>query len=153
MILKTGDKAPDFTAKDQNGNTISLHDYSGKDVALYFYPKDNTPGCTEQACNIRDNFAELKQKGITILGVSVDSQRRHKNFENKFSLPFTLIADEDKTIVNEYGVWAEKKLWGKAYMGILRTTFLINKEGVIEHIITKVDTKEHAAQILEVWGK
>lgn len=153
MILKTGDKAPDFTAKDQNGNTVSLHDYLGKDVALYFYPKDNTPGCTEQACNIRDNFAELKQKAITILGVSVDSQRRHKNFENKFSLPFTLIADEDKTVVNEYGVWAEKKLWGKAYMGILRTTFLINKEGVIEHIITKVDTKEHAAQILEVWGK
>ncbi|HXS35916.1 MAG TPA: thioredoxin-dependent thiol peroxidase [Flavipsychrobacter sp.] len=152
MNLKPGDKAPDFTVNDQNGNPVSLHDFKGKKVVLYFYPKDNTPGCTAEACNIRDNYAALKKKGIVVLGVSVDSEKKHKNFETKYSLPFTLLADVDKKIVNEYGLWGEKKLWGRAYMGTYRTTFLINEQGKIDKIIDKVDTENHTAQILEEWG-
>ena len=152
MELKQGDKAPDFTATDQNGNKVSLKDYKGKKVALYFYPKDDTETCTKEACNLRDNFAALKRKGVVILGVSPDSEKSHKKFEQKYSLPFTLLVDTEKKIVGDYGVWAEKQLFGRNYMGILRTTFLINEKGKIDHIIDKVDSKNHAEQIMEVWG-
>jgi peroxiredoxin Q/BCP len=151
MTLKQGDKAPEFTSTDQNGNTVSLNDFKGQKVVLYFYPKDDTPGCTAEACNLRDNFADLKKKGIVILGVSTDSVKSHKKFENKYSLPFTLIADEDKKIVNDYGLWGEKKFMGKTYMGTTRATFLINEEGKIDQVIEKVDTKNHTAQIMELW--
>jgi len=151
MTLKQGDKAPAFTSTDQNGNPVSLKDFKGKKVVLYFYPKDDTPGCTAEACNLRDNFAELKKKGIIVLGVSTDSVKSHKKFEDKYSLPFTLVADEEKEIVNEYGLWGEKKFMGKTYMGTNRATFLINEQGKIDHIIEKVDTKNHTAQILELW--
>ena len=150
--MQEGDTAPDFSAKDQNNNEVSLSDFKGKKVALYFYPKDNTTTCTVQACNLRDNFTKLKDLGIVVLGISVDNEKSHKKFETKFSLPFTLLADTDKKIVNEYGLWAQKKLWGREYMGTLRTTFLINEVGKIEHIIEKVDSKNHAEQILKVWG-
>lgn len=152
MPLKEGSKAPDFTANDQNGNPISLHDYKGQKVALYFYPKDDTPGCTAQSCNLRDNFAALKKKGVVVLGVSVDSEKSHKKFEKKFSLPFTLVADVEKKIVHDYDLWHEKKFWGKTYMGTIRTTFLINEKGIIDHIITDIDTENHTAQIMEIWG-
>lgn len=152
MTVKVGDLAPDFTAKDQDGNDVTLSSYRGKKVVLYFYPKDDTPGCTAQACNLRDNIAALKKKKLVVLGVSVDSAKKHKKFETKYSLPFTLVSDEDKKIVNEYGLWVEKKMWGKPYMGTQRTTFLINEEGVIEHIIEKVDTDDHTKQVLETWG-
>lgn len=152
MELKQGDKAPDFTVTDQNGKTVSLHDFKGKKVVLYFYPKDDTPGCTAEACNLRDNFSDLKKMGIVILGVSTDDEKSHKKFEEKFSLPFTLLADKDKKIVNEYGLWGEKKFMGKTYMGTIRATFLINEDGKIDHIIEKVDTKNHTEQIKEVWG-
>ncbi|MDR3679973.1 MAG: thioredoxin-dependent thiol peroxidase [Flavipsychrobacter sp.] len=152
MTLNAGDKAPDFKAKDQNGKEVSLSALKGKKVVLYFYPKDDTPGCTAEACNLRDNFAALKAKGVVILGVSTDSEKSHKKFEDKYSLPFTLVSDEDKAIVNEYGLWGEKKFMGKAYMGTTRATFLINEEGVIDHVINKVDTKNHTEQILELWG-
>ena len=148
MKLKIGDKAPDFTSVDQDGKSISLSDFKGKKVVLYFYPKDNTPGCTEQACNLRDNEALFKTKGYTILGVSVDSEKKHQNFIKKYDLPFPLIADTDMKVVNAYGVWAEKSMYGKKFMGILRTTFIIDEKGVITDIIEKVKTKEHTAQIL-----
>ena len=151
-MLAPGTPAPDFSVNDQNGNIVSLHDFRGKKVALYFYPKDNTPGCTEQACNLRDNIAALQQAGITILGVSVDSTRKHKNFEQKFSLPFPLLADVEHKLVDAFGVWGEKTFWGKKYMGTHRVTFLINEAGTIEHVIDKVDTAGHAAQILKLWG-
>lgn len=150
--LKIGDKAPDFAAKDQNGNLVSLKSFKGEKVALYFYPKDDTPGCTAQACNLRDNFNELTEKGIVVLGVSVDEVKKHKKFEDKYKLPFTLVADEEKTIVADYGLWGEKKFMGKTYMGTSRVTFLIDEKGKIVHIIEKVDTKNHTAQILEFWG-
>lgn len=149
--LQTGIKAPAFTAKDQDGNTVSLKDYKGKKVALYFYPQDNTPTCTNQACNLRDNFAILKKKGITVLGVSPDPEKSHKKFEQKFDLPFTLLSDPEHKIINAYGVWGWKKFMGRDFMGVHRTTFLINEKGVIEHIIEKVKSKEHTAQILELW--
>lgn len=152
QILKPGDKAPVFTSVDQNNNPVSLTGYAGKKVALYFYPKDNTPGCTAEACSIRDNFALLEQKGVVILGVSTDSVASHKKFEEKFSLPFTLVADPEKKIVEAYGVYGLKKFMGKEHMGTIRTTFLINEAGVIEHIIEKVQTNDSAAQILDVWG-
>ena len=152
MSLKPGDKAPDFTANDQNGNSVSLHDYKGKKVALYFYPKDDTPGCTAQACNLRDNISALKKKDIVVLGISVDNEKSHKKFETKFSLPFTLVADTDHKIVNDYKVWGEKTMFGKKYMGIFRTTFLINEAGKIDHIIDKVDTDNHTQQVMETWG-
>ena len=146
--LKTGDKAPDFSGKDQNGNTISLGDYKGKKLVVYFYPKDDTPGCTAQACSLRDNYAGLIQHGISILGVSADSQAAHTKFITKYELPFPLIADEDKKIVEQYGVWGEKKFMGKTYMGITRTTFLIDEAGKIIKIIEKPDTKNHTEEIL-----
>lgn len=151
MQLKIGDKAPGFKAVDQNGASVSLKSFKGQKVVLYFYPKDDTPGCTAQACNLRDNFALLQDKGIVVLGVSVDDVKKHKKFEDKYKLPFTLIADEGKEIVNAYGVWGEKKFMGKTYMGTSRVSFLINEQGKIAHIIEKVDTKNHSAQILDFW--
>lgn len=152
MPLQAGVKAPDFTVNNQNNEPVSLHDFKGQKVALFFYPKDNTPGCTEQACNMRDNIAALKAKGIVVLGVSVDSERKHKNFEKKFSLPFPLLADTEHKMVDAYQVWGEKKFWGKTYMGIYRTTFLIDEKGKIAHVIEDVDTADHASQILATWG-
>jgi len=152
MKLKKGSKAPDFTIADQDGHMVSLKDYRGSKVALYFYPKDNTPTCTEQACNLRDNIGLLKKKGIMVLGVSADSQRRHKNFETKFALPFPLLADTEQQLVHAYGVWGEKMLFGRKYMGILRTTFLINEQGKIDHIIEDVTAKGHAQQIVDAWN-
>ena len=150
--LKIGDKAPAFVANDQNGLPVSLKDFKGQKVALYFYPKDDTPGCTAQACNLRDNFSELSDKGIVVLGVSVDEVKKHKKFEDKYKLPFRLVADEEKTIVADYGLWGEKKIMGKTYMGTSRVTFLIDEKGKIVHMIEKVDTKNHSAQILAFWG-
>lgn len=150
-ILEPGAKAPDFTAKDQDSNTISLKAFKGKKVVLCFYPRDNTPSCTAQACNIRDNYALLQKEGIVILGVSTDNEKSHKRFEKKFNLPFPLLADTDMTIAEAYGVWGLKKFMGREFMGIRRTTFLINEKGKIEHIIDKVTTKDHAAQILALW--
>jgi peroxiredoxin Q/BCP len=151
--LKEGDKAPDFTGKDQNGKVVSLHDFKGKKVVLYFYPKDDTPGCTAQACNLRDNYSALTKKGYVILGISTDSEKSHKKFEEKYELPFTLIADDDKKIVEAYGVWGEKKFMGKTYMGTNRVTFLIDDHGVIAHIINKPDTKNHTEEVLTLWEK
>lgn len=146
--LKKGDKAPDFTAADQNGNPVSLIDFRGHKLVLYFYPKDNTPGCTAEACNLRDNYDELLRKGYKILGVSADSEVSHKNFIDKYVLPFPLLADKAKNIINAYGAWGKKKLLGKEYDGILRKTFIISEDGIIEQVIDKVDTKNHTAQFL-----
>lgn len=151
--LKVGDKAPDFSVKDQSGNDVSLSDYSGKRVVIYFYPKDNTPGCTAQACNIRDNYADLQKEGIVILGVSADSETSHQKFIDKFDLPFTLLADVDKKMLNDYGVWGEKKFMGKVYDGIHRTTFVLDDSHTIIGIIEKPKTKDHASEILEVYSK
>ncbi len=144
-------KAPDFKAKDQNGNTVNLKDFKGGKVALFFYPKDNTPTCTVEACNLRDHTHLLKAKGITVIGISTDDEKSHKKFETKHQLPFILVADTDKKIVNAYGVWGLKKFMGKEYLGTHRTTFLINAKGIIEHRIDKVKSKEHAEQILALW--
>jgi peroxiredoxin Q/BCP len=152
MILQPTDKAPGFSAIDQHGNSHSLSDYKGKKVALYFYPKDDTETCTKEACNLRDNFAWLKEKGVVVLGVSPDDAKSHKKFEKKYALPFPLLADTEKKIINDYGVWAEKKFMGRTYMGVLRTTFLIDEKGMISHIIEKVESKDHAAQIIKTWG-
>jgi len=148
--LKQGIKAPDFTAADQEGNLISLNQFAGKKVVLYFYPKDDTPGCTAEACDFRDNYQGLVAKGIVVLGVSVDDEKSHQKFATKYNLPFTLLADTDKKIVEAYGVWVEKNMYGKKYMGISRKTFLIDEAGIIEHIIEKVDTKNATAQVLEL---
>lgn len=151
LKLKQGDKAPGFTALDQDGNKVSLSDYKGKKVVLYFYPKDNTPTCTNEACNIRDNYALLKKKGIEILGVSIDTEKSHKKFEQKHQLPFTLLADPDRKILEAYGVWGLKKFMGREFMGTHRTTFPINEKGIIDHIIEKVVSKDHTKQILDLW--
>ncbi|NSL89882.1 thioredoxin-dependent thiol peroxidase [Chitinophaga sp. Mgbs1] len=151
--LQEGDKAPVFKGKDQHGKTVSLTDFKGKRVVLYFYPKDMTPGCTAQACNLRDNYDALLKKGYVVVGVSTDSEESHQKFIEKYDLPFTLLADEDHKIVNQYGVFGEKKFMGKVYDGIHRTTFLINENGVIDHIISKPDTKNHTEEILELWEK
>jgi len=148
--LKEGQKAPDFTAKDQHGETVSLAQFTGKKVVLYFYPKDDTPGCTAEACDFRDNYQGLITQGIVVLGVSVDDEKSHHKFATKHSLPFTLLADTEKEIVTAYGVWGEKNNYGKKYMGINRTTFLIDGNGVITHIVKKVDTKNATAQVLEL---
>jgi peroxiredoxin Q/BCP len=148
MKLNTGDQAPSFEGKDENGNTIKLSDYKGKKLVIYFYPKDNTPGCTVEACNLRDNYEALQKQGFSILGVSIDSELSHQKFIKKFDLPFPLIADVDKTMVNQFGVWVEKTNYGKTYMGIARTTFVIDENGKIINIIAKVDTKDHTSQIL-----
>ncbi len=151
--LAIGDRAPAITAKDQQGNTVNLSDFKGKKVILYFYPKDNTPGCTTEACNFRDNYQSLKQDGFEVIGVSTDSEQSHQKFIEKFELPFTLLADEDQKIVNDYGVWAEKNMYGKKYMGTNRTTFVIDEEGKIEHIIKKVDNKNATQQIRDLLAK
>lgn len=148
--LEKGQKAPDFTAKDQKGNTVSLAQFAGKIVVLYFYPKDDTPGCTAEACDFRDNYQGLLAKDIVVLGVSVDDEKSHKKFIAKHNLPFTLLADTEKEIVEAYGVWGEKSMYGKTYMGTNRKTFIIDKQGNIAHIITKVDTKNSSAQVLEL---
>jgi len=147
--LKKGDKAPDFTGTIETGETISLSDFKGKKLALYFYPKDNTPTCTVEACNLRDNFSILKNKNIEIIGVSPDSEKRHVNFINKFELPFHLLADTEKEIANAYQVWGPKKFMGRVSDGIHRTTFLIDENGMIEEVILKVKSKIHSEQILE----
>jgi peroxiredoxin Q/BCP len=152
MPLQQGDKAPAFTTTTQDGNTVSLKDFKGKKVALYFYPKDNTPTCTVEACNLRDNFGALTAKGIVVLGVSPDNEKSHKKFEAKFSLPFTLLTDPELKMANAYGVYGEKQLYGRKYMGIFRTTFLIDEKGKIAHIITDVKSKNHTEQILAAWG-
>jgi len=148
--LKAGDKAPDFTAKDQNGKEISLSQFKGTQVILYFYPKDDTPGCTAEACDFRDNYQSLQGKGFQVIGVSTDDEKSHKKFETKYSLPFPLIADADKQIVEAYGVWVEKNMYGKKYMGTARTTFIIDADGVISKIIDKVDTKNSSQQVLDL---
>lgn len=149
MKLNIGDKAPAFEGIDQNEKPIKLSDFAGKKVVLYFYPKDNTPGCTAQACNLRDNHQALIDAGYAVIGISSDSAKKHQNFISKFDLPFPLIADEDKSIHEAFGTWVEKSMYGRKYMGTARTTFIINEEGVIEDIIEKVKTKEHTAQILK----
>jgi peroxiredoxin Q/BCP len=150
--LKPGSKAPVFKGVDQDGKPISLADFKGKKVALYFYPHDNTPTCTTQACNLRDNFALLRSKGIEVIGVSEDDVKSHKKFETKFKLPFPLIADTEQEILKKYGVWDWKTFMGKTYVGTHRTTFLIDEKGKIEHIITKPVSKQHAEEIIELWG-
>ncbi len=149
--MKVGDKAPDYLGIDSNGKEIHLSNYKGKKVVLYFYPKDSTPGCTAQACNLRDNYSALQKEGYEVIGVSTDSEQSHQRFTEKNNLPFTLIADTDKKLVQQFGVWGEKKNFGRTYMGTFRTTFIIDEEGVIERVITpkEVKTKEHAAQILK----
>ena len=146
--MKQGDKAPSFKSKDQDGKDISLEDFKGKKLAIYFYPKDDTPGCTEQACNLSDNYDALKKAGFELIGISVDDEKSHRKFADKFNLPFRLVADVDKKIVEDYGVWVEKNMYGKKYMGTARKTFIIDENGVISNIIDKVNTKEHTAQIL-----
>ncbi|MDB4919948.1 thioredoxin-dependent thiol peroxidase [Mucilaginibacter sp.] len=148
--LKEGDKAPDFTAKDQNGKTVSLSDFKGKNVILYFYPKDDTPGCTAEACSFRDNYQSMLGQGFEVIGVSTDDEKSHKKFETKYSLPFPLIADTDKSINDAYGVWVEKNMYGKKYMGTARKTFLISTDGTITKIIDKVDTKNSSQQVLDL---
>lgn len=146
--LKQGDAVPNFTAKDEQGNTVSLSDYKGKKLVVFFYPKASTPGCTVEACNLRDNYAALQAQGYELLGVSADSAKRQSNFKNKYEFPFPLLADEDKTVINAFGVWGPKKFMGREYDGIHRMTFLINDNGIVERVIEKVKTKDHAAQIL-----
>ena len=144
--LKEGDPAPDFHGVNEKGEPVSLADYRGKKLVLYFYPKDDTPGCTAQACSLRDGYGELRQHGFEILGVSPDSAKKHTKFQEKYTLPFTLLADEDHAVAESYGVWGPKKFMGRAYDGIHRTTFIINEEGKIERILTKIDTENHAQQ-------
>lgn len=147
--FKKDDKAPDFKGKDQDGNILSLKNFKGKKLVIYFYPKDDTPGCTAEACNLRDNYAALKKEGYEVVGISADDEKKHKKFIDKYKLPFPLIADIDKTIIEAFDVWGEKKFMGKVFDGIVRTTFVINEKGKIEKVISKVDTKKHTEQILE----
>lgn len=148
--MNVGDKAPEILGTNENGKEIRLSDYKGKKIVLYFYPKDNTSGCTAEACNLRDNYSELRKAGYEVIGVSVDTEKSHQKFIEKNQLPFPLIADTDKKLVEQFGVWAEKKMYGRSYMGTLRTTFIINEKGIIERIITpkEIKTSEHAQQIL-----
>lgn len=148
--LKVGDKAPAITAKNQYGQTVSLSDFKGKKLILYFYPKDNTPGCTAEACNFRDNYQSLQSDGFEVIGVSVNTERSHRNFAKKFDLPFTLLVDTDQQIANDYGVWGEKILFGRKYMGTLRTTFVIDEKGIINHIIDKVNNDRASQQVREL---
>ncbi|MCF6182240.1 thioredoxin-dependent thiol peroxidase [Lutibacter sp.] len=149
ITLKVGDKAPNFKALDQQGNTIQLDNFKGKKLVLFFYPKASTPGCTMEACNLRDNYQQFLAKGYEVLGVSADSAKRQQNFITKNELPFPLLADKDKKVINAFGVWGPKKFMGREYDGIHRTTFVINEKGIIEDVITKVKTKEHTSQILK----
>jgi thioredoxin-dependent peroxiredoxin len=148
ITLKPGDKAPAFKSTNEKGETVSLSDYKGKKLVLYFYPKDSTPGCTAESCDLRDNYKLFQKQGYEILGVSADSAKSHVKFINKYALPFSLLADEDLSVIKAYGVWGEKTLFGKKYMGILRTTFVIDEKGKIEKVIEKVDTKEHSKQLI-----
>ncbi|MCB0374318.1 MAG: thioredoxin-dependent thiol peroxidase [Sinomicrobium sp.] len=150
QTLKAGDKVPHFTATDENGNTISLSDYAGKRLIVFFYPKANTEGCTAEACNLRDNYAELQARGYRLLGVSADSVRKQSNFRKKYNFPFPLLADVDHTVIDAFGVWGPKKFMGREYDGIHRMTFLVDGKGVVAHVIDKVNTKDHAAQLLEL---
>ncbi|HXF42336.1 MAG TPA: thioredoxin-dependent thiol peroxidase [Pyrinomonadaceae bacterium] len=152
-MIKEGTKAPDFTGKDQNGNKIKLSELKGQKVVLYFYPKDDTPGCTKEACSFRDGFAKFKRKGIKVLGVSVDDESSHQKFIEKYNLPFDLIADTDKKIVQKYGVWGEKTLYGKKYMGTSRKTFLIDEDGKIVKIFDKVNVEQHADEVLAAFDE
>lgn len=152
IVLQEGSKAPAITGKDQNGNTVSLADYKGKKIVLYFYPEDDTPTCTIQACNLRDNYGLLKKEGIEIIGISPDDVKKHKKFEEKYQLPFTLIADAGNKIIEKYGVWGPKQMFGHHYMGVLRTTFLIDEKGKIKKIITRPKNKDHAAEIIAAWN-
>jgi peroxiredoxin Q/BCP len=147
--LKTGDKVPEFTAVDQDGNSVSLSDYKGSKLVVFFYPKANTPGCTAEACNLKDHYRELQDAGYSLLGVSADSQKKQASFRDKFEFPFPLLADEDRSVIETFGVWGPKKFMGKEYDGIHRKTFIINASGMVERVIDKVNTKDHAAQILE----
>ena len=150
--LKEGDKAPAFTGKDQNGQRIALEDYKGKKVVLYFYPQDDTPTCTVQACNLRENHSLLKKEGFSVIGVSPDDEKSHKKFETKFMLPFPLVADPTRKIIDKYGVWGEKLLYGRKYIGLNRTTFLIDEKGVIRKIFLKPRSKQHAEDIARAWA-
>ena len=150
--ISGGAMAPQFTGKDQDGRNVSLKDFKGKKVILYFYPKDDTPGCTAEACNLRDNYDDLLSRGFAIIGVSPDDEKSHGKFRTKFDLPFSLIADPEKTIIKAYGAWGEKSMYGKTYEGVLRTTFVIDESGKIQKIISKVNTGDHTKQILELLG-
>ena len=152
-MLKEGDKAPAFSGKDQDGNTISLSALKGQKLVLFFYPEDDTPTCTIQACNLRDNYGLLKKEGFEVLGVSPDSVKSHKKFEAKFDLPFRLIADPDHKILDKYGVWGPKQMFGNKYMGVIRTTFLIDEKGIIRKIFLRPKNKAHAEEIVEAWKK
>ncbi len=149
MTLQKGDLAPAFTAKDQNGRDLSLSDFAGQKLVLYFYPKDSTPGCTAQACDLRDNYEQMLARGYAVVGVSVDGEKSHQKFIEKYDLPFPLIADTDHAVVDAYGVWIEKSMYGRKYMGTARHTFIIDEKGIIEDIIEKVKTKAHTQQILK----
>lgn len=151
ITLQEGDKAPSFTGKDQDGRKVALADFKGKNLVLYFYPKDDTPGCTTEACNLRDNYAVLRKAGFEIVGVSPDEVEQHKKFETKYKLPFTLIADPELKILEKYGVWGAKQLYGRSFMGVNRTTFVIDAKGVIQKIFLRPKTKEHAEEILKAW--
>jgi peroxiredoxin Q/BCP len=151
-MLKEGSTAPAFKTKDANGETVSLKDLRGQKVVLYFYPKDDTPGCTKEACSFRDAFSQYKKKGIAVLGVSPDTEAKHQKFVTKYKLPFTLLADTDKTIAEAYGVWGEKKFMGRTYMGVHRTTFLIDEKGKIKKIFEKVKPEDHASEVLEAFA-
>lgn len=151
--LEEGQKAPEFEGTDQNNNKIKLPDFLGNKVILYFYPKDNTPGCTKEACNLRDNYEGLLKSGYKVIGVSPDNEKSHKGFAGKYSLPFPLIADPEKKILNSYGAWGEKKMYGITVTGVLRTTFIIDEKGIIEKIISKVDTANHTEQIFKLYNK
>lgn len=147
--LKVGDKVPNFAVNDQDGNTRTLSDYNGKKLVVFFYPKANTPGCTAEACNLKDNYAALQKQGYELLGVSADSERKQKNFKEKFDFPFPLLADENKEVINAFGVWGPKKFMGREYDGIHRKTFVVDENGKIARVIDKVKTKDHAAQLLD----
>lgn len=150
-MVKKGMKAPEFKGVNQEGKEVSLSNFSGKKLVLFFYPKDDTPGCTSESCNLRDNIETLKKQGFEVLGVSADSEAKHLKFANKYNLPFSLIADTEKEIINLFGVWGPKKFMGREYDGIHRTTFVISEKGIVEHVIEKVKTKAHAEQILELY--
>ena len=147
--IKQGDKAPEFKGVNQNGDTVSLSSYAGKKLVLYFYPKDDTPGCTAEACNLRDNYNQLLSEGYAILGVSPDNEKKHQKFIDKYDLPFDLLADTEKETCEMFGVWVQKSMYGREYMGVARTTFIIDKNGIVEEVISKVKTKEHTDQILK----
>ena len=153
ITLKEGDKAPAFAGMDQNGNRVALADFKGRKVVLYFYPEDDTPTCTVQACNLRDNYSLLKKEGFVVIGVSPDDERSHKKFEEKFHLPYLLVADPKHSIIDKYGVWGEKQLYGRKYLGLHRTTFLIDEKGVIRKVFLKPRNKQHAEDIVRIWAE